>query len=200
MLKDIQRSTKGGQASQSEKEMQKEIDMLKERVGYLENTVQEYSYRFASIETQLQQFLSYSTNGNNPTGYPATSGHVQDQGNFSYGTGVQHNQQTGNVDSPYSDSEARPTLAPHPNSKVLPGNARLPAPPNRQISFMRGFSTYSMGDTFSPFEQKMLESALTGPDPVETAIDYTLKRDVSQGLERLDLNELPLDEFPPLGT
>jgi len=181
LLKEIQRSTKGGQNGQTQ-ELQREVDSLKKRVSYLEQAIsdmqQNYDIRLAAIQTQLKNFLSYS-NGSDPiiTEYVA----------------------------PNSTTQTIPTLEPHPNSKVLPANHAPPPPPPARhgsidMNFLRGLSTYDMGEVsevetgFGAFEQKFLQSALS-ISSIE-APKSNMMRQASESLEKLNLNNL--EEFPEL--
>lgn len=205
LLKEIQRSTKGGQNAASNQEQQKEINILKDRVSYLENNISlmqnDYNERLAALETQLYHYVSYS-NGQPPMSSYAQTGN-EERSNGIYGGQMNtQNPLPPNLEEPIKTENGPPkaTLAPHPNSKVLPDNRVLPPPPTmRHESFLRGLSTASIGlADMSTFEQKYLESTLSGPDPSETTASSNpaaLTRQMSEGLGRLDLND-----FPPLGV
>jgi len=160
----------------------------------------EYGERLAALETQLYHYVSYS-NGQQPMDSYGQTGN-EDHNNGVYGTSHSaHNTSPLNPDVTTDQNQSRATLAPHPNSKVLPDNRVLPPPPavGRQQSFLRGLSTASIGlADMSTFEQKLLESTLSAPDPTEApppANAAVLTRQMSEGLGKLDLND-----FPPLGV
>jgi hypothetical protein len=107
-----------------------------------------------------------------------------------------------------ADNTARdpslPTLSRHPNAKVLPDKRALPPPPKpmRENSFLRGFSNPSLGDFgsdgMSPFERRFLVSTLAGPDPENSAPQEIAQRPSLQREMSEQLNQLNLDEYPPL--
>ena len=225
--------------------MQREINALKNQVGHLQNTItrmqHDYSSRFAALETQMQNFFSYS-NAQQPTSFAAAVNqhHVQ----FSETNTAYANEATANIEpidihkdiqvqsSTKNNNEQQATLPPHPNSKNLPTNGQMPPPPplngpQRGISrldsnFLRGFSNGSLiSDAMpdlAPFEKKLFQNAMGGPDPISsdplpvdpnsTKVEPTplnvkpirsLTREISQTLGELDLNHtLDPDEFPPL--
>jgi hypothetical protein len=232
LLKDIQRSTKGGQNAANQQKQTEEINHLKDRVGLLERTIKdmqnEYNNRLAAIQSQLYQFVSYSNNGQPPpapvaapTAEPITT-NISPNGPFpsneTYNrVGQQTYQATVAASIPEETQQQtengprRATLAPHPNSKVLPAPDinRLPQPPGpaRHSSFMRGFSQSSIDlgySEMSPFEQKFLESALDGPNPPEEDAprlsnprQARLTREMSEQIQNLDLNDT---NFPTLSS
>jgi hypothetical protein len=175
--------------------MQREINALKSQVGQLNNTIShmqhEYSNRFAALETQMQNFFSYS-NAQQPTSFAATANQHRVQ--FSDTTTTYADEATANIEpidihkdmqvqnNTDNNNEPRATLPPHPNSKNLPTNGQMPPPPplngpERGLSrldsnFMRGLSNASlMGDIMpdmAPFEKKLFQNAMSGPDPVSS--------------------------------
>lgn len=229
LLKEIQRSTKGGQSANQSQEQQREIKSLKERVTQLEQTIHmmqsDFNERFAALQTQMYQYSTYS-NGQHAMSYPSNAGETYNE-NYNQGDGTLPSPEK--IDTETENDTSQPTLAPHPNSKVLPDSRVLPAPPRqgsnmRYDSFLRGLSSASIPD-MTPFEQKYLQNAMTGPDPLNsdsntnqspaaslstgTAGDELalpqlnqnnrsgLTRQLSEGFQRLDLS---LSEYPPLGS
>lgn len=162
----------------------------------------EYSERLAALETQLYHYVSYS-NGPSQGGigsYAQTGNEEHSNGIYGGEMNTQNTVLPSLEEATTTENEPpKATLAPHPNSKVLPDNRVLPPPPAmRNESFMRGFSTASIGlGDMTTFEQKYLETTLSGPDPPETTAPSNpaaLTRQMSEGLGKLDLND-----FPPLG-
>ena len=202
LLKEIQRSTKGGQNAAAQQMQVQEISSLKDRVQHLENTIatmqREYDDRLAALEANLYRLVSYSNgqNGNESENY---SGNMQVK-DANYDQNDMPPPHSESVDTEEDNESSRPTLPPHPNSKVLPQPGVLPPPPQslRHSSFLRGLSNASMSDLgfseMTPFEQKYLQSAMSNPDlaPVESS-QATLTRQMSESIDRLDLND-----FPPL--
>lgn len=234
LLKEIQRSTKGGQNNNISQEQQREINALKDKVARLEQTIQmmqnDFSGRLAALETQMYQYASYSS-GQHAMSYSQTA--QNDTGgdeNYNQGGGDNGISNQTEYPSPTrinnetnEENTQQPTLAPHPNSKVLPDSRVLPAPPRqssmRMDSFLRGFSQASLPD-LAPFEQKYFQNAISGPDPVDGGVPSNdqspaaasggaeapvpqlnkpggLTRQLSEGLQRLDLS---LSEFPALSS
>lgn len=197
MLKEISRSTKGGNSSQNQHEMQKEIDFLKKQVASLNQTISfmqtDYANRFATLETQVQTFFSYSSQ-QQPTPYPISGNqshvHFSNNPNPNYpdetSTNIEPINIHGHEDIPNktnSNNHQRATLPPHPDAKNLPTNAKMPpppplnggasqpgGPPKRMESFLRGFSNTSLlGDTLqdmAPFEKKLFQNVMNNPDPI----------------------------------
>ena len=235
LLKEIQRSTKGGQNNQSQ-EQQREINGLKERVASLEQTIQmmqnDFNSRLAALETQMYQYASYSS-GQHAMSYSQTAqNNTGGDKNYHQGGGDNGmNNQTEypsptKINNETNGENTQPTLAPHPNSKVLPDSRVLPAPPRqnsnmRYDSFLRGLSQASLPE-MAPFEQKYFQNIVTGPDPIDNGVPSNdqspaqaaasggadvpvpqlnrpgeLTRQVSEGMQRLDLS---LSEYPPLSS
>lgn len=197
----------------------KEISDLKARCEFLETRNQDNAYRFAQIESQLQQFLSYS----GPGQQPAFAGNSYGNG-IGYANATRSDDKVRHHEKPINKNAlSKASLPRHPNAKDLPDTIKCPSPPNamsgrRQASldldFMRGFSTYDLPVSddhpimeMTPFEEKMLTSALAdGPLPTDedrklphrmqsrrVARPPDMERQVST-----QFRGISLDDFPPL--
>lgn len=233
LLKEIQRSTKGGQNANQNQEQQKEIKSLKDRVAQLEHTISvmenQFGERLAALETQMYQYSTYS-NGQHAMSYQrsqnSTAGEQYNE-NYNHDVNVELPSPE-KIQGSVEEDIPQATLAPHPNSKVLPDSRVLPAPPRqgsgmRYDSFLRGLSTASIPD-MSPFDQKFFQNTMSGPDLLQQDSNNApppadSMRSGSTGDELPQLNQsnrpagltrqlsenfqrldLSLKDYPPLGS
>lgn len=179
LLKEIQRSTKGGHGGNQDQ--QKEINALKEKVLSLEHINSDMNIRIATLETHVQQFLSYNSfqmpsqsyntqpyaeraAESDPTSYINDS--VNDSDSYPIVPIPYEQDRIASNGSSYAERALRPvdedsssrggraTLAPHPKVKYLPDETVLPTAPRPSLdkldpNFMRGWSKYGLDDNGS---------------------------------------------------